>query len=180
MNGFHKLVLCLAIGLVMTGSHFLLREAQSGEVKNESVKTSVVNKVSISAEEAYRIAHIAISEAKKANTDVAVVISDQAGLPLVMLRTDNATEQFVTGATRKAWTAVNFRASTKAVLKEIKADHEDDSQLPMAEKALFLYGGVPLLMNGTVVGGVGVAGFVEGDGDNRVAQLVADKFSGSK
>lgn len=145
-------------------------------ISAEGTASSTVSNVSISSQEALRIARIALDEGKRLKSDVAVVVAGQSGLPLVMLRSDRATEQFVTGATRKAWTSINFRASTAELFKLIKAGHGDDSQLVMAKNALFLAGGEPIKKDGVVVGAVGIAGFVEGSDDARVAKLVADSF----
>ena len=84
--------------------------ATSAEDKRPGTVT--IEKRSVSYEAALRVAQEAMATAKKSNTDVAVVVVDSAGIPLVLLRADNATEQFVTGATRKAWTSANLRNST--------------------------------------------------------------------
>ena len=137
----------------------------------------VTEKQSVSFEAALAIARLAIAEGKKKGADhLAVTVVDQAGIPLVVLRTDTGTEQFVTGATRKAWTAVNFKASTRDVLKTIKSDKGDDSQLPYARNTLFLMGGVSLKFDNMVVGGVGAAGSVEGPDDDALAQHAAQAF----
>lgn len=138
---------------------------------------ATVEKRSITLEAALAIAQVALKAGKEKGADVAVVVVDQAGIPLVLLRADSGTEQFVTGATRKAWTAINFRASTRELFEAIKKGEEDDSQLPHAQKALFLMGGVPLKEGDTVVGGVGVAGCVSGLDDDAVAQKAAQAFA---
>ena len=149
--------------------------ATSAEDKRPGAVT--IEKRSVSYEAALRVAQEAMATAKKSNTDVAVVVVDSAGIPLVLLRADNATEQFVTGATRKAWTSVNFRNSTRAILEDIKKNKEDDSQLVYARNALFLMGGVPLKGGDVIIGGVGVAGSVNGLEDDRFARRAADSFT---
>jgi uncharacterized protein GlcG (DUF336 family) len=77
----------------------------------------------------------------------------------------------------KAWTAVNFKASTRELFETIKENKEDNTQLPYARKSLFLMGGVPLKDGDRVVGGVGVAGFASGMADDEVAQQAANAFT---
>ena len=91
-------------------------------------------------EAALAIARVALKAGMERGSDVAVVVVDQAGIPLVVLRADNGTEQFIEGATQKAWTSVNFRASTRELFEDIKRGKEDFSQLPHVPKAHFLDG----------------------------------------
>ena len=141
-----------------------------------TVKQTTVQRRSISLEAALSIAQVGLKAGKAKGADVAVAVVDQAGLPLVVLRADNATEQFVTGAESKAWTAVNLRGSTMELCEAVKKGDEDFSQLPHAEKCLLLDGGVPLKDGDTIVGGVGVAGCFHGPDDDASAQTAAAKF----
>ena len=137
---------------------------------------ATIEKRSVTAEAALAIAQVALKLGKEKGNEVAVAVVDQEGIPLVVLRSDYSTEQFVTGAIDKAWTAVNFKASTREVFETIKDNKEDNSQLPHAARALFLMGGVPLKDGGTVVGAVGVAGFASGLDDDNVARQSAQAF----
>jgi uncharacterized protein GlcG (DUF336 family) len=138
---------------------------------------ATVERRSVTMEAALAIAQVVLRAGKERGSDVAVAVVDQAGTPLVVLRADNGTQQFVEGATQKAWTAVNFRASTREMFEDIKKGKEDFSQLPQVPKALFLMGGVPLKDGNTVVGGVGVAGAVSGLEDDAMAQLAVKAFA---
>jgi uncharacterized protein GlcG (DUF336 family) len=135
-----------------------------------------MQKRSVTAEAALAVAQVAMKAGKEKGNEVAVAVVDQEGIPLVVLRSDHGTEQFVTGAIDKGWTAVNFKASTREVFETIKGDKEDNSQLPHAQRALFLMGGVPLKDGDAVVGAVGVAGFASGLDDDAVAQQAAQAF----
>lgn len=167
-----------AIGMVVMSIGGCAKSQTSKPVTpSKSVSAATTEKQSVTFEAALEIARLAIAEGKKKGVDhLAVTVVDQAGIPLVVLRTDTGSEQFITGATRKAWTAVNFKASTRDVLKTIKSDDGDDGQLPHARKALFLMGGVPLKVGNVVVGGVGVAGSVEGPDDDALAKHAAQAF----
>ena len=136
-----------------------------------------IQKRSITSEAALAIAQIALKAGREKGNEVAVAVVDQAGILLVLLRSDYGTEQFVEGATDKAWTAINFKASTREVFETIKNNKEDNSQLPFARKSLFLMGGVPLKDGDAIVGAVGVAGFESGMADDEVAQKAAHAFT---
>lgn len=134
---------------------------------------ALVEKKSVSMEAALAIARVGLKAGQEKKSDVAVAVVDQSGTLLVLLRADNGTQQFVEGATQKAWTAVNFKASTREVFESIRKGDEDNSQLPFVPKALFLMGGVPLKDGETIIGGVGAAGCVSGLDDDYVAQQAA-------
>ena len=138
--------------------------------------SALVTKRSISADMALEIARQGVQGGRERKSDIAVAVVDQAGLLLVLLRADGATEQFVDGAIQKAWTALNLRASTRDVLATIEDGHQDNRQLPFIPKALFLMGGVPLMVDSTVVGAVGAAGCVDGLDDDAIAQEAAEAF----
>lgn len=138
--------------------------------------SALVTNSSISAEAALEIARIGMQAGRDRKCDEAVAVVDQAGTLLVLLRADRASEQFVEGASQKAWTALNLRTSTRDALKTIQQGDQDDGQLPFIPKALFLMGGVPLKVGTDVVGAVGAAGCVNGVDDDAVAQEAAQAF----
>ncbi len=109
-------------------------------------------------------------------TNVAIVVVDSSARPLVTLRDDDATEHPYLAAMRKAWTAANFRSSTRDVLARIKKDQGDDGQLVYTEESLFLMGGVPIKMGENTVGALGVAGNPSGLQDDAVATKAAAIF----
>jgi len=136
----------------------------------------LVSRRSVSFKAALKIAEAALQEAASRKCAGAVVVVDDKAIPLVVLRQDEASEQFITGATRKAWTSVNLRASTRDLFKSIEQGEQDDSLLPHIEHALFLMGGVPLLVGETIVGAVGVAACPDGLGDDAIARAGATAF----
>ena len=150
--------------------------AQSAYTPTQPVQPTL-QKRTVSMEAALAVARVALTAGMDRGSEVAVVVVDHAGIPLVLLRADNGTEQFIEGATQKAWTSVNFRASTRELFEDIKRGKEDFSQLPHVHKALFLMGGVPLKDGNRVIGGIGVAGAVSGIEDDLIAQQAAQAFA---
>jgi uncharacterized protein GlcG (DUF336 family) len=137
---------------------------------------ATIQKESITADAALLIAEVALKAARDKGTQVAVAVVDQAGIPLVMVRTDHSTEHSVGAATDKAWTAVNYKHSTREVFEKVQEGKGDDSQLIHTPRSLFLFGGVPLKDGNEVVGGVGVSGFPSGLDDDATARLSAQAF----
>lgn len=123
---------------------------------------AVTSKPSVTLAAALTIAQKCLEFGRTKGAHMAVVVTDQSGLPLVMLRDDQASEQFVDGATSKAWTAVNLKDSTSNLLKMFEEGKEDNRMLPNVPKALFLMGGEPLKIGDTIVGAVGTAGSPSG------------------
>jgi len=109
--------------------------------------------------------------------NIGIAVVDSAARPLVVLRDDRATQHPVTAAERKAWTAANYRNSTKDLLARIKKDKGDDGQLVYTDESLFLMGGVPIKDGNDVVGAIGVAGNPSGFQDHDVAKKAADTFT---
>ncbi|MBX9693147.1 MAG: heme-binding protein, partial [Cyanobacteria bacterium] len=132
-----------------------LTEPEDNSPKGNS---TTVQKRSINLDTALAIAKVALKSGKKFGHPLAITIADNAGLPLVMLRDDNATEQNFDGARRLAWTVVTMKSSTKELVARVKAGFSDDGILPFIEKSQILLGGVPLKSRGEIVGGVGVSG----------------------
>jgi Haem-degrading len=90
---------------------------------------AIIQKKSVTADAALAIARIALKAAKDKGSQVAVAVVDQAGIPLVLLRTDYGTEHSVGVATDKAWTAVNYKHSTREIFEKVQQAKGDDSQL---------------------------------------------------
>jgi uncharacterized protein GlcG (DUF336 family) len=86
-----------------------------------------------------------------------------------------ATDQFVQGARQKAWTAANLRGSTQKLAKLVQAAEQDDAFLVDVPGALLLWGGIPLEVDGTIVGAIGTAGGTGAD-DQAQAESGVEAF----
>jgi len=71
-----------------------------------SCPPALVTTRSISAEAALTIVREAMQAARERQCQEAVAVVDQGGTLLVLLRSDGASQQFVEGASQKAWTAL--------------------------------------------------------------------------
>lgn len=122
---------------------------------------------------ARRIAAAAEAEARKNNWAVSVAVVDDAGHLMLFHRLDGAKLVATDIAIRKARTAVYFQGPTKALEEEVAGGRT--ALLPI-DGFMPLEGGIPLLVDGVVVGAVGVSG-VTGSQDAQCAQAGASALT---
>ncbi len=140
---------------------------------------AVVTYKSIAPDIAFDLARTALNKCRKDGYQVAVVVLDRFGAPLVTLRDRFAGIGALDIATGKAWTAVNFSQDTADFLKKVK-DGTLSPGLAGLPKVTPLVGGIIIEAGGSVLGGIGVAGAPGGDKDEACAkaglELVRDKL----
>jgi uncharacterized protein GlcG (DUF336 family) len=123
----------------------------------------------ITLEAARRVAAAAEAEAKRNNWAVSIAVLDEAGHLMVFHRMDGAKLVAIDIAIRKARTAVYFQQPTKSLEEEVAGGRT--ALLPI-DGFMPLEGGVPLMVDGVLVGAVGVSG-VTGAQDAECAQAGA-------
>jgi uncharacterized protein GlcG (DUF336 family) len=134
---------------------------------------AIVTYKSLAPDVAFDLARAALQQCRKDGFQVAVVVIDRFGAPLVVLRDRYAGIGAVDIATGKAWTAVNFTLDTSEFLKRIK-DGTLSAGLAAQPKVTPLAGGLIIQAGGSVLGGVGVAGAPGGDKDEACAKAGLD------
>lgn len=110
----------------------------------------------ITIEQAKKAMVAAEAEARKNNWQVVISIVDTGG-HLVMLQRLDAQNASVDIATGKARTAVNFRRPTKA-LEDSLAPGGSALRILAVRDATPLQGGLPIVVDGKIIGGIGVSG----------------------
>ena len=123
----------------------------------------------LTLEAARRVAAAAEAEAKKNNWAVSIAVLDAAGHMVVFHRMDGAKLVAIDIAIRKARTAAYFQQPTKALEEEVVGGRT--ALLPI-EGFMPLEGGVPLMVDGVMVGAIGVSG-VTGAQDAQCAHAGA-------
>jgi glc operon protein GlcG len=111
------------------------------------------------------------AEAKKNNWPVAIAILDTTGSLVMLQKLDNTQTGSVEIAIGKARTALDFRRPSKA-LQDVVAGGGAGLRLLSVRNMLALEGGVPVIVDGKVVGAVGVSG-VTSEQDAQVAMAGA-------
>ena len=115
---------------------------------------------------ATRMAAAAQAEAAKNGWLVAVAVVDDGGNLLLFQRMDNAKLVAIDIAIRKAKTAVFFQGDTKALEQEVTKGGRT-SLLPITD-FMPLEGGLPISVEGKIIGAIGVSGMA-GDQDAQCA-----------
>ena len=127
--------------------------------------------LSINLEQAKKAMDAAEAEARKNNWQVVISIVDTGG-HLVMLHRLEAQNASVDISLGKARTAVNFRRPTKA-LEDGMAAGGSALRILAVPGAMPLQGGLPIVVDGKIVGGIGVSGVLATQ-DEMVAKAGAD------
>ena len=109
------------------------------------------------------------AEARKQGWAVSIMVVDAAGEPVAFGRMDGAPYSSVNVSRDKARSAARFRRPTKALSDAIA---EGRTGILALDGAIPVEGGVPIVVDGQVVGAVGVSG-VTSQQDAQVAQAGA-------
>lgn len=117
-------------------------------------------------EGARRIAAAAAEEAQRNNWGVSIAVVDTHGELLFFARLDGAHQQSVDIARTKARTAARWRRETKALEDAVAGGR---TVLLAVDGMLPLEGGVPIIVDGRVLGAVGVSG-VTSQQDAQIAR----------
>jgi glc operon protein GlcG len=128
--------------------------------------------LSINLDTAKKIAASAITEARKNNWTMAVAIVDTGGNLVYFEKMDGTQTGSVRVAISKGRSAVLFKRPTKAFQDMVAAGGEGLRMLRL-EGAVPIEGGLPLLMDGKIVGAIGVSGGTSQQ-DGLVAKAGAD------
>jgi uncharacterized protein GlcG (DUF336 family) len=129
----------------------------------------IITYKSLSPDIALDLARAALNQCRKDGYQVAVVVLDRFGAPLVELRDRYAPSAALDIAGGKAWTAVTFTRDTSEFVKGIK-DGTLGPGLAGLPKVTPLVGGLLIEAGGSLLGGVGVAGAPGGDKDEACAK----------
>jgi uncharacterized protein GlcG (DUF336 family) len=124
----------------------------------------------ISVEVARKLAATAIAEGKKNGWNVAVAIVDTAGDLVFFERMDNVQVAATIVSQEKARTAARFKRPTKAFEEAVAGGRQVILSLPGATP---IEGGIPLVVEGKIVGAIGVSGATSPQ-DGICAQAAAD------
>jgi glc operon protein GlcG len=138
------------------------------------VHAQLIAKQSLSLEAAKTIAGAAEAEAKAKGARVVIAIVDEGGSLLLLERLDDAQVASVDVGIGKARTAAIFRRPSKVFEDQIKAGRVAALALTGATP---LQGGIPILVNGTVIGAIGVSGETPGQ-DEEIAKAGAEAAKG--
>ncbi len=121
----------------------------------------------ISSQEAIKMLGHAIVEAGKINKHIAIAVCGPEGELIAFLRMDGASPAASVIAQNKAYTAARDRKTTKQMGEFMNQNNRPPAFWGDASITGF-GGGVPVIQNGKVIGGIGISGLSEEE-DERIA-----------
>ncbi len=126
-------------------------------------------------EGALKLLNTAIKKAEDMDQPQCIAVVDDGGHMLAFVRMDGAKVLSIDSSTRKAMTAASSRVPTSGVSKEneLKLAHATSGKLTN------LKGGLPIVIDGHVVGGIGV-GSGTGEQDLEVAKEALKALEGTQ
>jgi len=127
---------------------------------------------SISLEAAKKVAALSVAEAAKNNWKMAVAIVDTAGDLVYFEKMDGTQLASVNIAQDKARSSVRFKRPTKA-MQDVLAAGGAGVRFLALQGAIPVEGGLPLIMDGKIVGAIGASGGTS-DQDGMAAKAGAD------
>ena len=142
-----------------------------------AARGQVMQKKTLNLEGARQVIAAAQAEAKKNNATGVVAVVDDGGNLIALERLDGT---FAAGANisiGKARTAVLFKKPTKFFEDVIKNGR---TAMVTVENFTPLQGGIPIFVDGQVVGGVGVSGASSAQQDEELAIAGAAAIGGAK
>jgi glc operon protein GlcG len=156
-----------------------------GYALSSEPQPDVANQPTLTLEGAKRAAVAAIAYARSHGAPGgAVAVVDAGGHTLYLERLDGTFAAAAEVSIGKARTAVNFGKPTRGLEEAINKGRA--ALLPVADVTWFtpLQGGVPIIVNGHVIGGIGVSGAASQQQDEEVAiagaQVIAGASGGEK
>jgi glc operon protein GlcG len=134
----------------------------------------VASRLKLTHEGATRLLNAAVAKATEMGQPQCVAIVDEGGNLLAFIRMDGAKVLSVRSATRKAMSAASGRVPTGDTPAELA------NRLALATDGLVtnLKGGLPIIVGGEVIGGIGV-GSGTGDQDREVANHALAQLPGA-
>jgi glc operon protein GlcG len=126
----------------------------------------------VSLENARKAAAPALAEAEKNHWNVAVAVVDTGGNLVYYEKMDNTQIGSGNLAIEKARTAALFKRPTKA-FQDVLAGGGDGLRILSLKGVVAIEGGIPLVMDGKIVGAIGVSGATSAQ-DAQCAKAGAD------
>jgi glc operon protein GlcG len=139
-----------------------------------TASAQLMDKKGLTLEVAKKLAAAAEEEASKNKWPVVIVIVDDGGNLVYLQRLDETQIGSIEVAIQKAKTAVNFKRPTKALEDAVITGGR--TVILSLPGALPIEGGLPLMVDGKLIGAIGVSG-VTAQQDGQIAKAGADALA---
>lgn len=158
-----------------------IKKSTDNEIDEDKIVTSVVNRVmdkfgmTIGLDEAKILTDIIEKEATRRGKKAVVAVCNEQGNPISVHVMDGAFLVSFDVAVKKAYTAAALKMSTRELSALVKPG-ETFYGLQNDEKLMIIGGGVPIVRNGKVVGGLGVSGGTD-DEDHSLCEYALAEYA---
>lgn len=130
----------------------------------------------VSSSEASALIAKAVDLANKVNKPIAVAVTGPEGELISFLRMDGANPASARIAQSKAYTSAIDCKSTKAQGEFMRDDHREQGYWTDSKITGF-GGGLPIIQNGKVIGGIGVSGLSEAEDERIASEAIKNVYS---
>ena len=164
-----------------TNAETPIKKSTDNAIDEDKIVTSVVNRVmdkfgmTIGLDEAKILTDIIEKEATRRGKKAVVAVCNEQGNPISVHVMDGAFLVSFDVAVKKAYTAAALKMSTTELSALVKPG-ETFYGLQNDEKLMIIGGGVPIIKNGKVVGGLGVSGGT-GDEDHSLCEYALTEYA---
>lgn len=156
-------------GLIITAAMVGLLSGGSVQAAEELPKESV-----LPSQLAMKAIQAAVEFCKKDGYRVTASVVDRGGVLRAMVRADGAGPHTTESSRKKAFTAASLRRATSELAEMVAKNPALQGLRDMDRSILILGGGLPIEINGEMVGGIGVGGAPGGHLDDACAQAGLD------
>lgn len=122
-----------------------------------------ISRRSIAAAAALAAAEAAVARGRAMDKAVVSAVVDASGDLVALLRADGAFKASIAIARNKAYTAAVFGASTDDLSAALSANPTLHHGIAIQPGVILFGGGLPIVIDGDVIGGIGVSGGSEDD-----------------
>lgn len=129
---------------------------------------SVYREPVLTGEMALQMAREAYNEACKEGFTITVTVVDKSGQVLSVIRHHQAGVHTLQASYKKAYTACSQKRETGEIMRGIKDGRIPEDIRSLDSNFTVMEGGVPIVIEGIVVGGIGVGG-AHGNEDTKLA-----------
>ena len=120
-------------------------------------------------EMAQKAANAAMAQCVADGFQVSVAVVERSGATKVLIKADGSGPHTVGSSSGKAFTSASMGRPTLGLANFLKDHRELDGLRDMDARMIILGGGLPIKIDGALIGGIGVGGAPGGDKDEKCA-----------
>jgi glc operon protein GlcG len=155
-----------------------VQHARAEEVTKVETNFEKATRPTVSSPVARRIIDAAVVQATDSSVPVTVVVVDESGVLKEMVRMDGAPLVSVQTAMNKAYAATAIGMPPDEFYAAIESDGAAVAEFATRPGLALIAGGLPVIVDGIVAGGVGVAGAMTGAQDRHIAEAAISSGGG--